>query len=53
MKKFFFYDSDSVKQEFKNYGLLEFWEIDESNKTNMENKPPIKFIVVKCQKEGS
>lgn len=49
--RIFFYDSDSVKREFKNYGLLEFTEIDESTK-NMENKPPIKFIMVKCQKES-
>jgi len=49
--KIFFYDSDSVKQEFKNYGLLEFMEIDESTK-HMENKPPVKFIIVKCQKKG-
>jgi len=44
--KIFFYDSDSVKQEFKKYGLVEFSEIDEP----MENKPPLKFIMVKCKK---
>ncbi|WP_458354358.1 class I SAM-dependent methyltransferase [Peribacillus frigoritolerans] len=47
--KMFFYDSDSIKQEFGNYGLIEFSEIVEPHK-NMENKPPFKFIMVKCQK---
>ncbi|MCT4476139.1 class I SAM-dependent methyltransferase [Peribacillus frigoritolerans] len=48
--KMFFYDSDSIKQEFGNYGLIEFSEIVEQHK-NMENKPPFKFIMVKCQKD--
>lgn len=48
--KMFFYDSDSIKQDFGKYGLVEFSEIDEPNK-NMENKPPINFIMVKCKKE--
>lgn len=48
--KMFFYDSDSVKQEFGKYGLIEFSEIDEPAK-NMENKPPLKFIIIKCKKE--
>jgi SAM-dependent methyltransferase len=48
--KMFFYDSDSIKQEFGNYGLIEFSEIIEPHK-NMENKPPFKFIMVKCQKD--
>lgn len=48
--KMFFYDSDSIKQEFEKYGLVEFSEIDEPNK-NMKNKPPVKFIIVKCKKE--
>ncbi|WP_088044708.1 bifunctional 2-polyprenyl-6-hydroxyphenol methylase/3-demethylubiquinol 3-O-methyltransferase UbiG [Bacillus sp. EAC] len=48
--KMFFYDSDSVKQEFGKYGLIDFSEIVEPHK-NMENKPPFKFIMVKCQKE--
>jgi SAM-dependent methyltransferase len=47
--KMFFYDSNSIKQEFGNYGLIEFSEIVEPHK-NMENKPPFKFIMVKCQK---
>ncbi|EKQ52240.1 MULTISPECIES: class I SAM-dependent methyltransferase [unclassified Clostridium] len=48
--KMFFYDSDSIKQEFGEYGLIEFFEIIEPHK-NMENKPPFKFIVIKCKKE--
>lgn len=47
--KLFFYDSDSVKREFGKYGLIEFSEIDETNK-HMENKPPVRFIVIKCKK---
>lgn len=47
--KMFFYDSDSIKQEFGNYGLVEFSEVVEPHK-NAENKPPFKFIMVKCQK---
>ncbi|WP_459502688.1 class I SAM-dependent methyltransferase [Bacillus sp. C1] len=48
--KMFFYDFDSIKQEFGKYGLIEFSGIVEPHK-NMENKPPFKFIMVKCQKE--
>lgn len=46
----FFYDSDSIKQEFGNYGLIEFSEIVEPHK-NAENKPLFKFIMVRCQKD--
>lgn len=48
--KLFFYDSDSVKQEFGNYGLEEFSEIDEPSK-DKENKPLLKFTIIKCKKE--
>jgi SAM-dependent methyltransferase len=48
--KMFFYDSDSIKQEFGNYGLIEVSEILEPHK-NMESKPPFKFTMVKCQKK--
>jgi hypothetical protein len=48
--KMFFYDSDSIKQGFGKYGLVEFSEIDEPSK-DMENKPSINFIIVKCKKE--
>jgi SAM-dependent methyltransferase len=40
--KLFFYDSDSIKDEFEKFGLIEFSEIDESHG---------KFIIVKCKKE--
>ncbi|MDO0821353.1 class I SAM-dependent methyltransferase [Desulfosporosinus nitroreducens] len=49
--KIFFYDADSVKREFKEYGLIEFSEIDELIK-NMGDKPPVKFMIVKCKKEN-
>jgi SAM-dependent methyltransferase len=48
--KMFFYDSDSIKQDLGKYGLIELSEIDEPHKNN-ENKPPFRFIVVKCQKK--
>ncbi len=48
--KMFFYDEDSVQQEFGNYGLVEISKIVEPHK-NMENKPPFPFIMVKCKKE--
>ena len=47
--KMFFYDSDSIRQEFGKYGLVEFFEIIEPHKNN-ESKPPFKFIMIKCQK---
>jgi len=49
--KIFFYDADTVKREFKEYGLIEFSEINESIK-NKEDKPPVKFIIVKCKKKN-
>jgi hypothetical protein len=39
-----------VNKEFGKYGLIELSEIDEPHK-NMRNKPPEKFIIVKCKKE--
>jgi SAM-dependent methyltransferase len=48
--KMFFYDSDSIKQEFGKYGLVDISEIVEPHK-NMDSKPPFPFIMVKCQKE--
>jgi SAM-dependent methyltransferase len=48
--KMFFYDSDSIQQEFGKYGLIEMSEIVEPHK-DADNKPPFKFIMVKCQKE--
>ncbi|OXM16370.1 class I SAM-dependent methyltransferase [Paenibacillus herberti] len=48
--KMFFYDSDSIKQEFGKYGLIEISEIVEPHK-NAENKTPFIFNMVKCKKE--
>ncbi len=48
--KMFFYDSDSIKQEFGEFGLLEYFEIDEPHK-NMENILPFNFFLIKCQKD--
>ena len=47
--KMFFYDSYSIQEEFGRYGLTECSEIVEPHK-NMENKPPYKFIIIKCKK---
>jgi len=46
----YFYDSDSIQKEFENFGLLDFYEIDEPIK-HMKNEPPLKCIMVKCQKQ--
>lgn len=48
--KMFFYNSESIKRDFNKYGLVQVSEIDEPNK-NMENKPSINFLMIKCQKE--
>jgi SAM-dependent methyltransferase len=48
--KMFFYDANSIKQDFEKYGLVECSEIDEPNK-NMKNKPSINFLMVTCKKE--
>lgn len=48
--KMFFYDRESIEQEFGKYGLLEISEILEPHK-NMDNKPPFKFLMIKCHKE--
>ncbi|RWS45119.1 class I SAM-dependent methyltransferase [Bacillus mycoides] len=48
--KMYFYDIESVKQDFGKYGLIECTEIVEPHK-NAENKPPFKFIMIKCQKK--
>ncbi len=47
--KMFFYDSDSIQQEFGAYGLVEISEVVEPHKNN-ETKPPFTFLMVKCQK---
>jgi SAM-dependent methyltransferase len=47
--KMFFYDSDSIKQEFGEYGLIDISEMVEPHK-NMEHKPPFPFTMITCQK---
>ncbi len=47
--KLFFYEPDSIKREFGNYGLADFFEIDEPIKF-MENHPSMKFTILKCKK---
>lgn len=47
--KMFFYNADAIKQEFQQYGLVEFSEIDEPSK-HTDNKPPINFTMIKCKK---
>lgn len=48
--KMFFYDSESIKQDVNKYGLVQVSEIDEPNK-NVENKPSINFLMIKCRKD--
>ncbi|MCM3761268.1 class I SAM-dependent methyltransferase [Alkalihalobacillus oceani] len=47
--KLYFYDADTIRKEFREYGLVEFSEIDEPNKDN-DNKPPITFLMIRCKK---
>lgn len=46
----FFYDEESVQEEFGKYGLVEFSEIEEGDKEK-KNKPTMKFLMIKCKKE--
>lgn len=48
--KMFFYDSESIKRDFNQYGLVQVSEIDEPNK-NVVNKPSINFVTIKCKRE--
>jgi cyclopropane fatty-acyl-phospholipid synthase-like methyltransferase len=45
----FFYDSASVKEEFGNYGMIEYRNIDEPIK-HMAGYEPLKCIIVICKK---
>ena len=47
--KMFFYDEAAVKQEFGKFGLTELTEIAEPVK-NMENRPPLRLLLIKCRK---
>lgn len=46
----FFYDCESIKEDFEQYGLVEVSEIDEPNK-NGHNGSSINFLMIKCKKE--
>lgn len=46
----YFYDMDSATKEFKDYGLVDILEIDEPIK-HIENQPPLKLLMIKCQKK--
>ncbi len=50
--KLFFYDPDSIKREFGNYGLTDFFEIDEPVKFRPDH-PPMKFTILKCKLAGN
>ncbi len=47
--KLFFYDPDSIRREFGNYGLTGFSEIDEPMKFKKDH-PPMKFTIIICKK---
>jgi SAM-dependent methyltransferase len=47
--KMYFYDSDSVKRDFGDVGLMDVSEILEPHK-NAEGKPPFPFLVITCRK---
>lgn len=47
--KLFYYDSESVDQEFGNFGIMEAKEINEPAK-NMENRASQKFWQITCKK---
>jgi SAM-dependent methyltransferase len=46
----FFYDSASIEREFRNFGLIEYREIEEQVK-HMPTEEPMKFWMVVCRKE--
>ncbi|MBT3209953.1 MAG: class I SAM-dependent methyltransferase [Bacteroidetes bacterium] len=48
--KVFFYDEKSIKQEFFDFGLISFEEIDEPIK-HIENEPPLECFLIKCQRK--
>lgn len=48
--KMFFYDQDSVQQEFEKYGLTKITAIEEPSK-HMENKAALPFLIAICGKK--
>lgn len=47
--KVFFYDDNSLKNEFEDFGLVEYQEMDEPIK-HLKNESPLKCYLVKCKK---
>ncbi|MMZ68034.1 hypothetical protein D1872_306810 [compost metagenome] len=47
--KLFFYDTDSITDQFGKFGLVEISEINEPNKS-MANKPSMPFLMITCKK---
>lgn len=48
--KLFFYDAESIEKDFKNYGLIDFVEVDDIHNKEHSDKPPMNFWVIKCKK---
>lgn len=48
--KLFFYNKEAIQNEFGDYGLTEYIEIDEPVKKGLSS-PPFKFWFLKCHKE--
>ncbi|MBK1896618.1 class I SAM-dependent methyltransferase [Chryseobacterium sp. YIM B02567] len=46
----FFYDIDAIQEEFKEYGLLDYFEIDEQTNA-ITKQATFKFLMVICRKE--
>ena len=46
----FFYDADSIQEEFGKYGLVEVAEIEEPNK-QVQHGAALPFLVITCKKE--
>lgn len=47
--KLFFYDNESIKKEFNDFGLTNTFDIDEPIKY-IENQPPLKLKIIVCRK---
>lgn len=47
--KLFFYDTDSITDQFGKFGLVEISEINEPNKS-MASKPSMPFLMITCKK---
>lgn len=47
----FFYDMDAIQNEFEDYGLFDYFEIDEQTNA-VTKKSAFKFIMIICRKES-